>query len=162
MLLVQIRPVASAFPKKGCSKKQAASVAQLVERWTVSAATAAAIHRSQVRILSGALMAEEKNQKKELDPKDEKMLGEVADELNRILLDRMKGRPYLLVLTTGFEAEKKGEETVFAAQWAWRTNVYIKGESGEKLMDFLASQLRQVVDDPQDGIGRFYFQKKKP
>lgn len=106
-------------------------------------------------------MAEEKRPKPEEDIKDEKMLGAAVDDIHRILVDKMKGRPYLLVVTTGFENGKDGDRTVFAAQWAWRSNVYYNKDSGGKLMEFLTSQLPDVAQDPEVGVHKAYKIEKK-
>ena len=107
-------------------------------------------------------MAEEKKAEKPVaDPKDAKMLGEAVDEIHGMLADRMKGRPYLLVVSSGFENGKDGDKTVFAAQWAWRSNVYKNRDVGGKLMEFLSSQLSDAVNDSEIGIKKSYAEEKE-
>jgi len=107
-------------------------------------------------------MAEEKKpEKPKADPKDEKLLGAAVDEIHRTLADRMMGRPYLLVVTSGFETGKEGDNKIFAAQWAWRSNVYSNREEGEKLADFLSSQLKDAVEDSEIGIKKSYAKNGK-
>ena len=101
-------------------------------------------------------MADEKKPKAEENAKDEKMLGPAVDEIHRTLADKMKGRPYLLIVASGFESGKEKDKTVFAAQWAWRSNVYKDKEEGGKLMTFLISQLPDVLDDSEIGVRKSY------
>jgi hypothetical protein len=106
-------------------------------------------------------MAEEKKSVQKENIKDEKMLGEAVDEIHRTLADKMQGRPYLLVVATGFENGKENDKTVFAAQWAWRSNVYYNKDEGSKLMEFLTTQLADAADDPDIGIKKSYAAQKK-
>ena len=101
-------------------------------------------------------MAEGKKPEPKDDAKDEKMLGPAVDEIHRTLADKMKGRPYLLIVASGFESGKEKDKTVFAAQWAWRSNVYKDKEEGGKLVTFLISQLPDVLDDSEIGVRKSY------
>ncbi|MFA6490000.1 MAG: hypothetical protein WCT52_04960 [Candidatus Micrarchaeia archaeon] len=105
-------------------------------------------------------MAEEKKSVQKDDVKSESMLGSAVDEIHRTLADKMKGRPYLLVVATGFDNGKEGDSTIFAAQWAWRSNVYYNKEEGDKLMEFLTSQLSDAANDPEIGIRKTYAAEK--
>lgn len=106
-------------------------------------------------------MAEEKKSEPKENVKDEKMLGAAVDEIHRTFADKMQGRPYLLVVTTGFDNGKDGDKTVFAAQWAWRSNVYSNRDEGGRLIEFLASQLKDAMDDPEIGIKKLYETRKE-
>ncbi|MEM4633681.1 MAG: hypothetical protein QW275_00845 [Candidatus Anstonellaceae archaeon] len=90
---------------------------------------------------------------------DEKKLGEVVSKLNETLMEEMKGRPYLLIVTTGYEIGKEGEKSLLASQWAWRSNVYINAPESKTLMDFLVGQLKDAVEHPENGVKKQYKMK---
>lgn len=102
-------------------------------------------------------MADEKGKN---EFKGEKRLGELAEKVNKELSEGLKGRPYLVAIATGYELEHIEGKSRLAAQWSWRTNVIIGSEDGEKVMEFLSNQLKEVVEHPQDGVKAKYAPKK--
>jgi hypothetical protein len=87
---------------------------------------------------------------------EEKKLVELANKFNDELLEKMNGRPYLLVIASGFEIGKKEDKSLFTSQWTWRSNVFIGKEESKKLMEFLISQLKDAVEDQENGIKKKY------
>lgn len=87
---------------------------------------------------------------------EENRLGEIVTKLHGQLADEMKGRPYLMVVTTGYEIGKDGEKSLMAAQWAWRSNVYLCKDEGKAIMGFLVGQLSEAAEHPEGGIKKQY------
>ena len=102
-------------------------------------------------------MAEKKDEKKqEKKAGQDALLGDMLDRFNGELADAMAGRPYLLMLTTGYEIGKEGEKSLLAAQWGWRSNVFVGNDDGKKIMEFLLSQLRDAETHPENGVKKQY------
>jgi len=103
-------------------------------------------------------MADKKEDKKaeKMTFSEEKKLGELVTKLHGQLADEMKGRPYLMVVTTGYEIGKEGEKSLMAAQWAWRSNVFIDRPESKPLMNFLVGQLSDATDHPENGVKKQY------
>ena len=97
-----------------------------------------------------------KEEKKPGKFSEEGKLSEIVNKAHGEIADSMNGRPYLLVVATGYEIGKEGEKSLLAAQWAWRSNVYKDKEEGGKLMTFLISQLPDVLDDSEIGVRKSY------
>ena len=104
-------------------------------------------------------MAEKKNAKTELTP--EQKLSGAVDNANKIIREEMNGRPYLLIVTTGYEIEKLADKSRLAAQWSWRSNVLVNSEEGAVVMNFLSDQLKDVVEHPEAGIKKKYAAAKQ-
>ena len=98
----------------------------------------------------------EKNESKEQTYADEKKLGEALTRLNEEFSKEMKTRPYLIAIASGYEIKKEGEVSQFAPQWAWRSNVFVENEGGKKVVEFLASQLEDVLENPERGVKKQY------
>ncbi|HIH18605.1 TPA: hypothetical protein HA225_01370 [Candidatus Micrarchaeota archaeon] len=101
---------------------------------------------------------------KEKIQKEEEAVAALVDEFNSKLTSEMKGRPYLLVLSTLYEVEREGNKSKIAAQWNWRTNIDSRTEgrkesdieTGRKMMLLLIDQLKDVVERPKNGLkGRY-------
>ncbi|MCX8197857.1 MAG: hypothetical protein N3F07_01530 [Candidatus Micrarchaeota archaeon] len=90
---------------------------------------------------------------------EEKRLGEIASKLNEKLMEEMKGRPYLMVIATGYEIGREGEKSLLASQWAWRSNVYIGAPESKTLMGFLIEQLKDAAEHEEVGIKKQYKMK---
>ena len=95
-------------------------------------------------------------EKKSKEFKDEKKLGELVEKINKELASGLKGRPYLLAITSGYELEQVKGKSRLAAQWSWRSNVIVGSGEGSKMMDFLSQQLQDVVGHPEAGIKAKY------
>ena len=102
-------------------------------------------------------MADEKNKS---EFADDKKLGELVEKINKELGAGLKGRPYLLAVTTGYELEQVAGKSKLAAQWSWRSNVFVGSEDSPKMMEFLSQQLRDVVEHPEAGTKAKYKAKK--
>lgn len=97
---------------------------------------------------------------KEKIQKEEEAVAALVDEFNSKLTSEMKGRPYLLVLSTLYEVEREGNKSKIAAQWNWRTNIDSRTggrkesdiETGRKMMLLLIDQLKDVVERPKNGL----------
>ena len=101
-------------------------------------------------------MAEKKDGEQPKQYPEEEKLGKIVDKINGELADEMKGRPYLFVVATGYELGKEGVTSRLAAQWSWRSNVYVGKEEGKALMEFLSNQLRDAAGHPETGIRKVY------
>lgn len=102
-------------------------------------------------------MAEKKDGKKtEKKFAQEEKLGELLTKFNGELADAMAGRPYLMVVTTGYEIGKDGEKSLMAAQWGWRSNVFLDKDEGKRIMEFLLSQLKDAETHPENGVKKQY------
>ena len=97
-----------------------------------------------------------KEEKKPGKFSEEGKLSEIVNKAHGEIADSMNGRPYLLVVATGYEIGKEGEKSLLAAQWAWRSNVFVDRPESGKLMEFLAGQLREVADHPESGVKKSY------
>lgn len=95
---------------------------------------------------------------------DEERIKGIVDTFNDELVARLEGRPYLMVVVTLHEMERKGDTSSLGASWNWRSNVDARQEGrGEKeigisrdLMKFLAGQLPAVVEHPEWGLKKKY------
>ncbi|MCX6769261.1 MAG: hypothetical protein NT051_01125 [Candidatus Micrarchaeota archaeon] len=109
-------------------------------------------------------MAEEKKKKDKegmvLKSTGEQRLHEIVTELDSQLRKEMGTRPYLITVTTGYEIGKDGGKSVLAAQWSWRSNVIVEGTDSETLIGFLTGQLKDAVENPENGIKKKYARKK--
>ncbi len=103
-------------------------------------------------------MADKKNKEKEEKKKfpDEDKLPKLMEKVHGEFLDGMKGRPYLMVVASGYEIGKDGDKSKIAAQWSWRSNLFVNSEEAKSLMKFLISQLKDAVDHPEGGIKKKY------
>jgi hypothetical protein len=106
------------------------------------------------------IMADEKKEEKGTKFAGEKKLPELAAKCEAILKEEMPGRPYLMVITTGYEIGKSGEKTTLAAQWSWRSNVIIGKDDAEPVAEFLSGQLQDAVNHPEYGVKKAYAKKK--
>jgi hypothetical protein len=102
------------------------------------------------------LMAE--NDKEKDMKKEEERLSKTVKKLDDLVRADLDARPYLLVVATGFPLETKGEVSTLAPQWSWRSNVIVGREESERVMDFLADQLKDAVEDKECGIRKKYRQ----
>jgi hypothetical protein len=111
-------------------------------------------------------MAEKKDEKKAEEKKKgslavgEGQLPEVVDRVNEILSKEFAGRPYLMVVATGYEIGNDGDKSTFAAQWSWRSNVIMGSEGGERLATFLSDQLQEAANHPENGVKKTYAKKQ--
>jgi hypothetical protein len=107
-------------------------------------------------------MADNKNVKKEEKKTTitgQEKIPELLAKANEVFAKEMVGRPYLLVVASGFEIGNEGNRSRIAAQWAWRSNVIVGSEDGPAVADFFCNQLREVADDQKHGVKAKY--KKK-
>lgn len=101
--------------------------------------------------------------KKKLE-EDEKKIGELMDRINALVLEEVKDKPYLLVLSTLYEVDREGDKSKIAAQWNWRSNIDPRTEgrkesdieAGKTMMRLLVEQLKDVSDRPKIGIKTHY------
>ena len=100
--------------------------------------------------------AKKKTDKDSVEFAGDESLTELIDKANTVLLNGMAGRPYMLVVTSGYEIGRDGEKHTLSSQWSWRSNVFINTKESAHLADFLASQLKDVVDHPEGGIKKKY------
>ncbi len=100
-------------------------------------------------------MAEDDNVKD-----DEEKVRKIVDEMNEKLIGQVKGRPYLLVVSTLYEVSREGDKSKVGAQWNWRSNIKSEAagrskddiETGQTLMKLLVDQLKDVAERPGIGI----------
>ena len=106
-------------------------------------------------------MAEQEKTEKKFA--DDKKLGELLAKANEQIGKELKGRPYLLVIASGYPVEYSESEgkSKLAAQWSWRSNVIVNNEDGPRVMEFLAEQLKDVTDHPESGIKAKYTSAKQ-
>lgn len=101
--------------------------------------------------------------KKQIE-QEERRMADLADRINKLIMEEAKGRPYLFVMSTLFEVDREGDKSKIAAQWNWRSNVASKEEgrpkdsveNAKKMVNLLIEALTDVANRPQTGIKAHY------
>lgn len=96
-------------------------------------------------------------------PEDKKeKLSQIVEKLNKELLKEMAHRPYLFVVASGYEISRKEGVSTLAPQWSWRSNVIVGAPESQRVAEFLADQLKDVAENPENGVKALYKKNRPP